>query len=127
MQGVEPNEEVGIYGQKIKEVAVCPYIFYSLSINSDGKVSLCFLDWSRKLIVGDMRTESFKDIWNGDALYNYRRLHLMKQRKEQAICADCGQLSHCLPDDIDPFAHMLLQKLESSRSQRKADKNRPGK
>lgn len=115
MHDVIPNQEVGIYGQKIKEVDVCPYIFYSLSINSDGKVSLCFLDWSRELIVGDMKTERFKDIWNGDALFEYRKMHLLQKRKEHPICSVCGQLSHCLPDDIDPFAEILLKRLEQAR------------
>jgi len=101
MKDVRPNADVGIYGQKIKAVEVCPYIFYSLSVNSDGKVSLCFLDWSRELIIGDLHTESFKEIWNGEKLYAYRRMHLLKKRRENPICAVCGQLSHCLPDDID--------------------------
>ena len=42
--GPKQNEEVGIYGQPIHEVDVCPYVFYSMSVNSDGAVSLCFLD-----------------------------------------------------------------------------------
>lgn len=115
MKDVIPNSEFGIYGQKIKEVKVCPYIFYSLSINSDGKVSLCFLDWSRELIVGDMKTQSFNDIWNGEVLFEYRKMHLLKKRKEHFICSVCGQLSHCLPDDIDPYADVLLERLVSSR------------
>lgn len=110
------NNEVGIYGQKIKEVQVCPYIFYSLSINSDGKVSLCFLDWARKMIVGDINTQSFKEIWNGEKLYEYRKMHLLKQRKGHPICGACGQLSHCLPDDIDAHAQGLLEKLEKARA-----------
>jgi radical SAM protein with 4Fe4S-binding SPASM domain len=119
--GIVPNTEVGIYGQEIKEVDVCPYIFYSLSINADGKASLCFLDWSRELIVGDIRTESFKEIWKGETLYNHRRMHLLKRRKDNPICAGCGQLSHCLPDDIDSFAEILLERLDSSyiRQQKK--------
>jgi radical SAM protein with 4Fe4S-binding SPASM domain len=111
MEEAVPNLSVGIYGQEIREVEVCPYIFYSLSINSDGKVSLCFLDWARKLIVGDVKTESLKDIWNGNALLNYRKMHLLKKRKAHPICGACGQLSHCLPDDIDAHAAMLLVRL----------------
>ena len=114
MKEVVPSQEVGIYGQAIREVAVCPYIFYSLSINADGKVSLCFLDWSRKLIVGDVTTDKFKDIWQSEALLAYQKMHLRKKRKEHAICAACGQLTHCLPDDIDPFAETLLKRLEFS-------------
>lgn len=115
MRDVVHNLDVGIYGQEIKEVEVCPYIFYSLSVNSDGKVSLCFLDWSRELIVGDVTTESFKSIWQSEILFEYRKMNLLKRRKDHPICAACGQLSHCLPDDIDPYAEMLLQRLESSR------------
>jgi radical SAM protein with 4Fe4S-binding SPASM domain len=112
MDEVVPNASVGIYGQEIREVDVCPYIFYSLSVNSDGKVSLCFLDWSRKMIVGDVKTESLKDIWNGDELYNYRKMHLLKTRKSHPICGACGQLSYCLPDDIDQHAEALLKRIE---------------
>ncbi|RJR35544.1 MAG: radical SAM protein [Deltaproteobacteria bacterium] len=115
MQEVVPSREVGIYGQQVREVQVCPYIFYSLSINADGTASLCFLDWSRKLIVGDLKTESFKDIWRGDALSACQQMHLRKKRREHPICAVCGQLTHCLPDDIDPFAEMLLERLQSVR------------
>ena len=106
------NPTVGIYGQEIREVMVCPYIFYSLSINSDGKVSLCFLDWSRKLIIGDLNTQSLKSIWNGKTLLNYRKMHLLKKRKDHPLCGICGQLSHGLPDNIDPFAEILIKRIE---------------
>ena len=113
LQGVEVNTSVGIYGQPIKEVSVCPYIFYSLSINSDGKASLCFLDWARKLVVGDVRKESVKELWNGKRLFEYRKMHLEKKRKTHPVCGTCGQLSHCLPDNIDPFSGMLLERMEA--------------
>lgn len=115
MTHVTPNQSVGIYGQEIKEVDVCPYIFYSLSINSDGKVSLCFLDWSRELIVGNLNTQSLKSIWNGEILFNYRKMHLLKKRKGHPICGVCGQLSHGLPDNIDPFAELLIKRIETLR------------
>lgn len=105
----------GIYDQPIKEVMTCPYIFYSLSVNSDGTVSLCFLDWSRKLIVGDVRNESLKDIWNGERLLRYRINHLRGKRKEDSVCGVCGQLTHCQPDNIDPYAEMLLNRFETLR------------
>jgi radical SAM protein with 4Fe4S-binding SPASM domain len=121
MKEVVPSREVGIYGQELREIEICPYIFYSLSINADGTASLCFLDWSRKLMVGDVKTESFKQIWQGEALFAYQKMHLLKKRQEHPICAVCGQLTHCLPDDIDPFAEMLLERLESSRNKGVAD------
>lgn len=102
----------GIYGNVIQEVAVCPYIFYSMAVNTDGTVSLCFLDWARTLMVGDVRTQSLKDIWNGHAMRRHRVAHLEGRRKDDPTCAACGQLSHCLPDNIDTYAEMLRQRID---------------
>ncbi len=112
LNGVEVNQQFGIYGQEIKEVQVCPYVFYSFSINSDGTASTCFLDWSRKLLIGDVKSESVKDIWNGKKLLNYQKMFLNKKRKAHPICGNCGQMSHGLPDDIDQYAEMLLEGIE---------------
>lgn len=113
LNGVEVNNTVGIYGQPIKEVMVCPYVFYSFSINSDGLVSLCFLDWSRKLLIGDVNTMSLKEIWTGKKLHDYQKMFLRKKRKQHPVCRECGQLSHGLPDDIDAYAEILLERITS--------------
>lgn len=112
LHDVKVNEEVGIFGQSINEVLVCPYVFYSFSINSDGKVSLCFIDWSKKLIIGDVNTESVKNIWLGEKLRNYQKMFLRKDRKKHPICGNCGQMSHGNPDNIDAYAEELLAKLK---------------
>lgn len=111
LKNVKVNQKVGIYGQKIKEVQVCPYVFYSFSINSDGLASACFLDWSEKLIIGDAKKESVKDIWNGEKMFQYRKMFLEKKRKDHFFCGKCGQMSHGLPDDIDKYADELLDKV----------------
>jgi MoaA/NifB/PqqE/SkfB family radical SAM enzyme len=105
----------GIYDQPISAVRTCPYVFYSMSVNSDGTVSLCFLDWARKLIIGDARKQSLKDIWEGEVMYSYRVEQLSWNRGENEVCGQCGQLSHGLPDNLDPFAVRLLKKLHASR------------
>ncbi len=111
--GVEIQE--GIYQQPVGEVDTCPYIFYSISVNSDGTVSLCFLDWARKLVIGDTREQSLKAIWDGDALFEHRLAHLQGKRTHNPVCASCGQLSHCMPDNIDHYRAMLAEKLVMSR------------
>ena len=99
IMGVEITE--GIYGQEIAPVDTCPYLFYSMSVNSDGTVSTCFLDWSRDLNIGDANHESIKDIWHGEKMNGYRTMHLEGRRSEHKLCGNCGQLSHCWPDNID--------------------------
>ena len=108
------NNEHGIYGQEIQEVDICPYPFYSMSINSDGIVSLCFLDWSKKLLIGDVRDESVADIWNGEKMKVYRKMFLDGKRKGHPICGDCGQMSHGMPDNLDPHRNDILDKLNTS-------------
>ncbi len=104
--GIEITE--GIYGNTIADIKVCPYTFYSMAVNTDGTVSLCFLDWARKLVIGDTRTNSVKEIWESEPLRQHRISHLQGRRKDDPTCAACGQLSHCLPDNIDAYAPGLL-------------------
>ncbi|MDR2439556.1 MAG: radical SAM protein [Planctomycetaceae bacterium] len=107
------NETRGIYGNEIKEVLVCPYVFYCLYINSDGSYSLCFLDWSRKMILGNAKTLSPKQVWNGTELKEYQKMFLRGERLSHPICKNCGQLKQGQPDNIDTFANSLLTNFET--------------
>ncbi len=109
----------GIYQQKISPTNTCPYIFYSMSVNAGGEVSSCFLDWERKLLIGDTQKQTISQIWNSDSLNKLRIQHLEGKRMENPICSKCGQLSHCLPDNIDDYAQDLLTKVRSSIAQLK--------
>ncbi|MEM5471643.1 radical SAM protein [Hoeflea sp. AS60] len=102
--------EKGIYQQDVSNTETCPYIFYSMSVNPDGLVSSCFLDWSRDLIIGDVKAQSIKQVWNSDKMNALRLQHLEGRRCENGTCGSCGQLSHCLPDNIDPYRPMLLER-----------------
>jgi MoaA/NifB/PqqE/SkfB family radical SAM enzyme len=106
----------GIYDNPLSVVNTCPYIFYSISVNSDGSVSLCFLDWARKLIIGDVRRQSLRDIWFGSDLYYYQMMNLKGNRLKIPVCNTCGQLSHCLPDNIDPYSDILIEKINKNRN-----------
>jgi len=119
--------EVGIYGQPVFETEVCPYVFYSMAVNSDGSVSLCFLDWAHRLIIGDVRSQSLREIWEGEEMFCHRRRMLELRRHEHAVCGRCGQLTHCQPDNIDAYAPALLQKLLQSRARPGTSSAPPGR
>lgn len=115
---VKINQTRGIYGQAIKEVLVCPYVFYSFAINSDGAASLCFLDWNRKLLIGDVKSSSLKQLWNNDIIQKYRKEFLSGKRKEIDICSNCGQLKQGQPDCIDPFRDDLLKRIIDAENEK---------
>ena len=98
----------GIHQQPVLPTDTCPYIFYSVSVNSDGLVSSCFLDWGRKLLIGDLNRQTLKEVWHSKKMNALRRQHLEGRRKENPVCSQCGQLSHCLPDNIDSYRDDLL-------------------
>jgi len=106
------NESRGIYNNEIKEVLVCPYIFYSFAVNSDGSYSLCFLDWKRTLLLGNAGGKTPVEIWNGDELKEYQKMFLRGERKSHPVCAGCGQLRQGAPDDLDEYREGLLKRYD---------------
>lgn len=114
-QGFTANKSKGIYGQSIKEVLVCPYVFYSFAINSDGIASACFLDWQRKLVVGDVNKQSLTQIWHGSELQELRLEMLRGNRKSHPICNNCDQLRRGQPDNIDDYREVLLKKIKNQK------------
>lgn len=112
---IKLSQETSQYGQQLKEKDVCTYIFYSMVINSDGTVSACCPDWSQSLVIGDLSKQSLKSIWNSDALFNLRKEHLMRRRKDNPVCSGCGHIKYAQVDDIDGHADTLLKRIESER------------
>lgn len=107
-----PQEtSIGHYGDEVLERSVCPYIFYSTTINSDGSVSLCVQDWARKLVVGSVEEQSVRDIWLGQRLNAHRLAHLSGCRKDNPTCAHCQSVSHAVIDNIDNRAMEIKERL----------------
>jgi len=104
--------EEGIYNQNKMDLQICPYIFYSMAINSDGSVSSCFSDWQHANIIGDVNKESVYDIWNGELLKKLRISHLEKNKGSYRICAECNQLKYATVDCIDPYADEILERIK---------------
>ncbi len=72
----------------------------------DGRVSLCCADFDGKVILGDLRTQSIADVWNGALFRGARRAHL--EHGGPDICQACD-----LPKKDSP---LWVQKLVGVRS-----------
>ena len=110
---IPKDSKVALYGGEVKEQSVCPYIFYTTTVNSDGTVSLCIQDWARNLVVGDIKSQTLSEIWNGTAITKHRVSHLKGCRKDNKTCGDCGVMSYSLYDDLDTNASAILHRIES--------------
>ena len=112
-EGERITEDKDIYGMEMsnrKKQEICPYLFYSICINSDGTVSACLMDWNHKLIVGDLSTEELKDIWNGEKMQQMRKNHLLKNKDYYSACRQCGQLEYAVLDNIDDYSDDLYER-----------------
>ncbi len=96
---------------------VCPYPFFALSVNFNGTVSICCIDWSHSTVVGDLQKQSLYEIWTGKELSKFRVMHLKKERYNNRACKDCYHLSSIL-DNIDNDADKILKKLQSKKEVR---------
>ena len=106
VDGAAPDE-IDVYGRETVRKSICPYLFYTLSINSDGTVSPCCVDWNRDLAVGSVAEQSLLDIWNGTAMQALRRQHIVEGLAANPSCASCGQVHVCTNDNLDPEREKL--------------------
>ena len=59
---------------------------------------LCRL--GKKTLIGDLKKEKLKDIWNGDKLKQIQLKHINKRRCEIEVCKNCTYL-HTAQDNLD--------------------------
>lgn len=117
---LRPNNQLDIYGEQLSQrstIQVCPYLFYSLCVNSDGTVSACLMDWNHQLIVGDLHSQSLLEIWNCPQLQDMREKHLQLNRQMYHTCKNCGQLEYAALDNIDPFREEILFRINHKVSE----------
>jgi MoaA/NifB/PqqE/SkfB family radical SAM enzyme len=98
-----------VNGLDVTPNEICPLLFYHMTVNSDGTASACYVDWNRKLIIGDAKTETLTDIWTGTALATLRRAHLNLCRDTFSPCANCGELRLNQIDSVDADRLHLLK------------------
>ncbi|MEO6406456.1 MAG: radical SAM/SPASM domain-containing protein [Ferruginibacter sp.] len=80
----------GSYTPKNKMANHCWKLWHSNVITWDGLVVPCCFDKDAEHRLGNLKNESFKNIWNNS---NYRqfRAELMQGRKNIDICANCSE------------------------------------
>jgi radical SAM protein with 4Fe4S-binding SPASM domain len=66
----------------------CPFVFERLIVHHDGRVKFCEFDWRGQHPVGDARTQTLDEIWNGAAMRDLRASHLAGSF-DHPFCKSC--------------------------------------
>lgn len=83
----------------------CTQPFFTLAVRSNGDVSPCCIDWVGGTVLGNIERETLQQIWDGDRMYEFRKMHLEGRQGENASCRNCEFLlsDYYTRDSVDGF------------------------
>ena len=80
----------GTYSIKNKLLNQCWRMWSSCVVTWDGVVVPCCFDKDAKHQLGDLKSQSFKELWTSDKYQNFRQ-SILKSRQEIDICKNCSE------------------------------------
>jgi len=83
-------EELRYTPQGALPVRTCELVFYKMYILASGDVVLCCMDWRRQVLLGNVRRQTLREIWNGEAYRRVRRLHVEGEDRMIDLCRSCS-------------------------------------
>ena len=81
--------EITVNGDPITDNIACPYIFYTLMLTAFGQAHLCCFDLFNYVDVGNVNDNTLLEIWTGEKIKDFWRMHLEGRRFEHKACSDC--------------------------------------
>jgi len=84
--GQEPGDFVRPVGTRYFP---CPVLWQSLSVAWDGRILGCCGDLNGIITLGDLHQQRLEEIWNGPAIVEMRRKHVLGQHRSIPLCRHC--------------------------------------
>lgn len=69
----------------------CAELYNTMTIHTNGDVSICCLDGFKDVIVGNAVEEGVKNVWNGEKLNKIRQHHELGQWDKVPFCKNCDR------------------------------------
>jgi len=86
------HEDLGEAHRVPRRWRPCSHLWTSLAITCDGLVVPCCRDLEAECVVGDLKTQSLMDVWNGDRLRAMRDAMVKRDLSQISLCAKCSRL-----------------------------------
>jgi radical SAM protein with 4Fe4S-binding SPASM domain len=67
----------------------CQFWWSTMAVNWNGTVSVCSVDYSGEVLLGDLKRQSIRDIYCGDHYRRYRRNMMEGNYASHPLCARC--------------------------------------
>ena len=103
------NKDKSLHGKDYYYKKICSQPFSRLTVLFNGDVTPCCVDWSHKLVVGNVKNESLDKLWNKQA-NSLRKDHIEGNIEKESPCFNCNYaLGHGELEDIDSIKDRLRE------------------
>lgn len=94
-----------------KRIVPCLYAWKSVVILWNGDVVPCCNDWNGSFVLGNIRRDTLRNIWNNKK-YKILREKLLKKRIDFFPCKNCSVMDHIKPKKNYPFNIHFFKQLK---------------
>jgi radical SAM protein with 4Fe4S-binding SPASM domain len=81
-----------MYPMRVKPVKPCGRALNEIMVLSDGRVSACCFDGFGEKILGDLKTQTLREMYSSPTALEFRLAHAEGRRQEIPICANCTSI-----------------------------------
>lgn len=104
-------------GKGIRQV--CTHLFKNLTVYSNGLISACCTHVSPEFTLGNIKTDSIVDVWNGKKLRILQKNNLSGNKL--LACRTCNPANVSPHDDIDAYAEAILKRMNDEEDSVKSE------
>jgi radical SAM protein with 4Fe4S-binding SPASM domain len=96
--GVEESHKV-----KRKKYYPCLWPWMKLTVLWDGQVVACCFDSDAKCVLGNLKTQTLEEIWNGEEMQKFREQHIKNDFPDGHLCKHCREREGFVPSKMFPL------------------------
>jgi len=86
----------------------CYHLWESVVIAWDGRVVPCCFDFDASVSLGDLKTQSLREVWNSQAYQSLRQKEL-EGRNDMPLCRNCNQAPSYLRNPLWPLPRQVAK------------------
>jgi hypothetical protein len=86
---LEGNWAGAMWPMRVKPTEACSRALNQIMVLRTGEVSLCCFDGEGKEILGDLNTQTIREVFNGPKATGIREAHWNGRRSDIGLCANC--------------------------------------
>lgn len=110
---IDTDQGHNLIRETVQKSDICAQPFYALYLRANGNITPCCIANSTDLVLGNAAQDSLFDIWNGNQLKDFQKMHLKRNRYQHTICGACNypECGMQNADRIDDIAQRLYMQL----------------